>query len=61
MEKRGNAQVIRSEVPLSEMFGYATDLRSKTQGRATYTMQFSHYEDVPKGIADGIIAKVKGE
>jgi len=61
MEKRGNAQIIRAEVPLSEMFGYATDLRSKTQGRATYTMQFSHYEDVPKGIADAIIAKVKGE
>lgn len=61
MEKRGNAQIIKSEVPLSEMFGYATDLRSKTQGRATYTMQFSHYEDVPKGIADTIIAKVKGE
>lgn len=61
MEKRGKAQVIRSQVPLSEMFGYATDLRSKTQGRATYTMQFSHYEEVPKGIADGIIAKVKGE
>jgi elongation factor G len=61
MEKRGNAQVIRAEVPLSDMFGYATDLRSKTQGRATYTMQFSHYEDVPKGIADAIIAKVKGE
>jgi len=61
MEKRGNAQVIRAEVPLSEMFGYATDLRSKTQGRATYTMQFAHYEDVPKGIADAIIAKVKGE
>ncbi|MGD1075792.1 MAG: elongation factor G [Thermodesulfovibrionales bacterium] len=61
MEKRGNAQIIRAEVPLSEMFGYATDLRSKTQGRATYTMQFSRYEDVPKGIADSIIAKVKGE
>lgn len=61
MEKRGNAQIIRADVPLSEMFGYATDLRSKTQGRATYTMQFSHYEDVPKGIADAIIAKVKGE
>lgn len=61
MEKRGNAQVIRAEVPLAEMFGYATDLRSKTQGRATYTMQFGHYEDVPKGIADTIIAKVKGE
>jgi len=61
MEKRGNSQVIRSEVPLSEMFGYATDLRSKTQGRATYTMQFSHYDGVPKGISEGIIAKVKGE
>jgi elongation factor G len=61
MEKRGKAQVIRANVPLSEMFGYATDLRSKTQGRATYTMQFSRYEEVPKGIADGIIAKVKGE
>ncbi len=61
MEKRGKAQVIRSQVPLSEMFGYATDLRSKTQGRATYTMQFAVYEEVPKGIADGIIAKMKGE
>ncbi|UCE78763.1 MAG: elongation factor G [Nitrospiraceae bacterium] len=61
MEKRGKAQVIKAHVPLSDMFGYATDLRSKTQGRATYTMQFSHYEDVPKGISDGLIAKVKGE
>ncbi|TAN40152.1 MAG: elongation factor G [Nitrospirae bacterium] len=61
MEKRGKAQVIRSQVPLSEMFGYATDLRSKTQGRATYTMQFACYEEVPKSIAEGIIAKVKGE
>lgn len=61
MEKRGNAQVIKTMVPLAEMFGYATDLRSKTQGRATYTMQFSHYEDVPKNISDGIVAKVKGE
>ncbi|MCL4492409.1 MAG: elongation factor G [Nitrospirae bacterium] len=60
MEKRGNSQVIKSMVPLSEMFGYATDLRSKTQGRATYTMQFSHYEDVPKSIMEGIVAKVKG-
>ncbi len=61
MEKRGNAQVVRALVPLSEMFGYATDLRSKTQGRATYTMQFSHYEEVPKNISEGIVAKVKGQ
>lgn len=61
MDKRGNAQVIKVEVPLSDMFGYATDLRSKTQGRATYTMQFDHYDDLPKGIAETIIAKVKGE
>ncbi len=61
MEPRGNAQVIKSVVPLSQMFGYSTDLRSATQGRATYTMQFSHYEEVPKGLADEIIAKVKGE
>jgi elongation factor G len=60
MIKRGKAQVIKALVPLSEMFGYATDLRSKTQGRATYTMQFSRYEEVPKGISDGIIAKIKG-
>ncbi|MBI5188802.1 MAG: elongation factor G [Nitrospirae bacterium] len=57
MEKRGNVQVIRAQVPLSEMFGYATDLRSETQGRATYTMQFSHYEEVSKGISDGIIGR----
>jgi elongation factor G len=61
MEKRGKAQVIRAQVPLSEMFGYATDLRSRTQGRATYTMQFANYDEVPKGISEGIIAKVKGE
>jgi elongation factor G len=61
MDKRGNAQVIKAQVPLSSMFGYATDLRSKTQGRATYTMQFSHYEEVPKNISEAIIAKVKGE
>jgi elongation factor G len=61
MEKRGKAQVIRAQVPLSEMFGYATDLRSRTQGRATYTMQFANYDEVPKSISEGIIAKVKGE
>jgi elongation factor G len=61
MEKRGKTQVIEGSVPLAEMFGYATDLRSKTQGRATYTMQFSRYEEVPKGIMEGIVAKIKGE
>ena len=61
MEQRSGAQVIKSMVPLAEMFGYSTDLRSKTQGRATYTMQFSSYEEVPKNIMEGIVAKVKGE
>jgi elongation factor G len=61
MEKRGKAQVIKAQVPLSEMFGYATDLRSRTQGRATYTMQFANYDEVPKSISEAIIAKVKGE
>jgi len=60
MEPRGNSQVIRGFVPLAEMFGYATDLRSRTQGRGTYTMQTSHYEEVPKNIAEGIIAKRQG-
>ena len=57
MEPRGNAQVITARVPLSEMFGYATDSRSLSQGRATYTMQFLHYEEVPKNIAETITAK----
>ncbi|WP_434565009.1 elongation factor G [Thermoanaerobacterium thermosaccharolyticum] len=57
MMDRAGAKVIRGMVPLAEMFGYATDLRSKTQGRGTYTMQFSHYEEVPKNIADQILEK----
>lgn len=57
MEARGGAQVIRGYVPLAEMFGYATDLRSKTQGRGVYTMQMSHYEEVPQNIAEKIISK----
>jgi elongation factor G len=57
MEARVGAQVVDSEVPLSEMFGYATDLRSQTQGRATFTMQFNHYAPVPQAIADAIVAK----
>jgi len=61
MEPRGGAQIVRAKVPLSEMFGYATDLRSRTQGRASYTMQFSAYEQVPKSVADEIVAKVGGE
>jgi elongation factor G len=60
MDARGGAQVINAHVPLSSMFGYATDLRSATQGRATYTMVFDHYEQVPKAISEEIIAKVKG-
>jgi elongation factor G len=56
----GGVQVIDAQVPLATMFGYSTDLRSRTQGRATYTMQFSHYAQVPKAIADGIIARVRG-
>jgi elongation factor G len=60
LEKMGNAQVIKGHVPLGEMFGYATDLRSMSQGRATFTMQFSHYAEVPKSISEAVIAKVKG-
>jgi elongation factor G len=61
MEARGNAQVIRSNVPLGQMFGYATDVRSMTQGRATYTMQFARYEEVPRNLAEEIMAKSRGE
>ena len=61
MNKRGNAQVISSEVPLAEMFGYATSLRSLTQGRANYSMQFDHYEEVPKNVSDEIIKKQTGK
>ena len=57
MEARAGAQAVRAQVPLSEMFGYATDLRSKTQGRANFTMQFHHYERVPQQIADELIKK----
>ena len=60
MEARGNAQVINGFVPLSEMFGYATDLRSKTQGRGLYTMQSDHFEEVPKSVSEEIIAKRRG-
>ena len=61
MDTRPAAQAIDARVPLAQMFGYATDLRSMTQGRATYTMQFSHYEPVPATVAEGIIAKFDGK
>ena len=61
MEARAGAQVIRANVPLGQMFGYATDVRSMTQGRATYTMQFARYEEVPRAIAEEIVAKVAGK
>jgi len=61
MEARGNAQVVRAMVPLSEMFGYATSLRSSTQGRGVFSMHFDHYEEVPKSISEEIIKKNKGE
>ncbi|MDA8442332.1 MAG: elongation factor G, partial [Peptococcaceae bacterium] len=60
MEAHAGAQVVRGFVPLSEMFGYATDLRSRTQGRGVYSMHFDHYEDVPKNITEGIVAKRQG-
>jgi elongation factor G len=60
MDSRGGAQIVESHVPLSSMFGYATDLRSATQGRATYSMVFDHYEQAPKAISEEIIAKVNG-
>jgi elongation factor G len=60
IEERGGAKVIKAFVPLSEMFGYATDLRSSTQGRAAYTMHFSSYEPVPKNIAEEIVSKSGG-
>jgi len=60
MTQRGDAQVVAADVPLAEMFGYSTVLRSMTQGRAVYTMQFDHYEEVPRNIAQTIIEKKKG-
>jgi elongation factor G len=61
MESRGGAQIIRCEVPLAEMFGYATDLRSRTQGRGSFTMHFSHYAEAPGSIAEEVIAKATGK
>lgn len=61
MDTRGGAQVIKADVPLSELFGYVTDLRTITSGRASASLTFSHYENVPNNLAEDVIAKVKGE
>ena len=61
MGDRGNSKVIKAKVPLSEMFGYVTDLRTISSGRATSTMEFSHFEEAPKNVAEEVIAKVKGK
>ena len=61
MDQRGNSQVVRAHVPLSEMFGYSTDLRSRTQGRATYTMQFDSYQQTPASVQEEIVKRVRGE
>jgi translation elongation factor G len=61
MEERSDARVVKADVPLSEMFGYVGDLRSKTQGRANYTMVFGSYAEVPQNVAKEIIAKANGE
>ena len=61
MEQRGNLQVVSAEVPLAEMFGYSTDLRSKTQGRANYTMQFHSYQQTPRNVQEEIVARVTGQ
>jgi len=60
-ENRAGSNVIRVEVPLAQMFGYATDLRSRTQGRATFTMHFSHYAELPAALAEEVIKKHRGE
>src|SRR5579862_7301878 len=61
MQLRGTTQIIKSMVPLSEMFGYATELRSRTQGRGSFTMHFGKYEEVPGGLAEEIVSKVQGK
>jgi elongation factor G len=61
MDQRGSDRIVRAQVPLAEMFGYATELRSRTQGRATYTMQFNSYQEAPQSIANDVVATVRGE
>jgi elongation factor G len=61
MSQRGNAKSVRGTVPISSMFGYATDIRSITQGRATFSMQFDHYEEVPRNLAEELVARAQGK
>jgi len=61
MEARGGTQIINARVPLSEMFGYATEMRSRTQGRATYSMHFDRYEQAPAAISDEVVARIQGK
>ena len=61
MDQRGNSQIVRAQVPLSEMFGYSTDLRSRTQGRASYSMQFDSYQQTPASVQEEIVARVRGD
>ena len=61
MEARGGTQIVNARVPLSEMFGYATDLRSRTQGRATYTMHFDRYEQAPQSVSEEVVARIQGK
>jgi elongation factor G len=61
MDTRGNARVVTALAPLAEMFGYSTGLRSLSQGRANYTMQFHSYQQVPKSVADEIVSRIRGE
>ena len=60
-EIRGTTQIIKASVPLSEMFGYATDIRSKTQGRGSFTMHFGRYEEVPKNVGEEIVSRTQGK
>jgi elongation factor G len=60
-EDRGGTQIINARVPLAEMFGYATDLRSRTQGRATYSMHFDRYEPAPNNVSEEVVARVQGK
>jgi elongation factor G len=61
MDDRAGAKVLKADVPLSEMFGYVTQLRTVTSGRASYSMEFSHYADAPKNIAEDVISKANGK